>query len=188
MNRYFFGTILLAAVILSSVLSQTVLAADALKIAIVDLEKVLEKYDKWDQYSKELKVIETEIKDKKTAVEQEIQDKLRSLELLMKREDQQKQLKQIEAFSQAESQKLQPKVNAYKQKRDDNLKECITDIKKAITVVGKEQNCDAVFTNELCLYARHDISDFVIKKVNQLNKEKKPDKDAKEKKPDEDAK
>lgn len=177
MNRYFFGTILLTAIILSAIVSQTVFAEGALKIAIVDVEQVLEGYDKWDQYSKELKKIEKEIKDKKTQVEAEIQDKLRSLELLMKREDKQRQLQQIEAYSSAESKKLQPKVTEYKQKRDSNLKECLKDIKKAITIVGKEQNCDAVFTNELCFYAKNDISDLVIKKVNQLNKEQKPNKD-----------
>jgi Skp family chaperone for outer membrane proteins len=179
MNRYFFGTILLAAIIIASISSQTAFAEDTLKIAIVDVEKVLEGYEKWDQYSKELKQLEKEIKDKKTEVEAEIQDKLRSLELLMKREDKQRQLQQIEAFSQAESQKLQPKVTEFKQKRDSNLKECLGDIKKAITIVGKEQNCDAVFTNELCFYAKHDISDFVIKKVNQLNNEQKTKKDEK---------
>jgi len=171
MHGKFSTTSTVIAIMLSFLTPQLLHAQAPLKIAIVDVEKVVEGYRKWEKYRKELKDIEKKIKEKKAEVEQEIQAKIRSLELLMKREDKQEQLKQIEAYSTAESKKLQPRINDFKDKRDEYLKECLSDIKKAIAIVGEEQGYDAVFTKELCLYAKFDISRLVMEKANQLYQE-----------------
>ena len=169
-------TALLLVLVIALITVPATLAAVPAKIANIDIEKALDGYDKWQVSLKELKALEKDLKDQQTTAEQEIQTKLKSLALLVKPEDKAAQRQQIENYRTAQIEMLRPKAEELKEKQKQYLQEALADLKKAIDVVAKAQNLDAVFTSEVCVYAKTDITQSVSEKANQMYKKEKTDK------------
>ena len=148
-------------------------AEATIKIAFVDVEKVLEGYRKWQDYSEALEAIEQEIKNEKEQVEANIQDKLRALELLVKQEEKETRFREIKQYEAVQSERLKAKYEDAKSMQKKFRGEITGDLRGAIKQIGKKGDYDAVFTSEVCFYAKYDVTDEVIKELNKGYNKKK---------------
>ena len=148
------------------------------------MEKVLEGYQKWQDYSDSLQVIEKGIKDSKDELDAKIQKMAQGLVMYIKREDQEARVREIEQYKAEQVEILRKQYAEAKEVQKKYRAEITVDIRKVITEIGKEKAYDAVFTSEVCFYAKYDVTDSVIEKANQQYKKEKAEKEKAEKKKD----
>jgi len=156
----------------------------ALKIAYVDVEKVLEGYQKWQDYSDSLEVIEKKIKDYKDQVDTRIQKMAQGIEMYIKREDKEAKVREIKQYEAEQVEILKKQYADAKVVQKKYRAEITVDIRKIITEIGKEKAYDAVFTSEVCFYAKYNITDLVIERANRQYEKEKAEKGKAEKEKD----
>ncbi|MEY3370611.1 MAG: hypothetical protein RLZZ361_1281 [Cyanobacteriota bacterium] len=131
------------------------LPSQALKVAVVDSNRVLQEYSVAQKMLQDLAKAEADlnkkIAEKKALLEQAKSAKKTETEIQMLAE-------QIRLEIEPEARKLEDDTN----KRSDQIE---LNIKSAIETVAKEGKYDAVMIKEAVLYGGIDVSDEVLKKL-----------------------
>ena len=147
------------------------LAAD-LKIAYVDLSKVFDGYQKTKEFDAVLQSEGEAFQKERDAMVQKIQDAQSKLDLMRDTEktameaDIEKQKNDVVAYD-------KDKRTELAKKRDDKVKEILTEIQGVVSNIAKSQGYTYVLNDRVMIYgdSQFDVTDQVLKTLNDSYKQ-----------------
>lgn len=144
--------------------------AEEKKIAVFDMKKVFDEYEKTKQFTKDL---EKWGNDKKAEVEKkkkEIEDLMKSFYAqsgLLSDEAKKAKQKEIEDKTQSYQKESQEIIQAFSKQEKDKTEALVIDISVAAEAVAKELKYDLLFDKKALVFGGDDITDKVLKRINK---------------------
>ncbi|MEI6845535.1 MAG: OmpH family outer membrane protein [Candidatus Firestonebacteria bacterium] len=144
-------------------------AEDKLKIAVFDMAKVFNAYEKTGAFTKELEAWgnkkKGEVEAKKAEIE-ELMKKFYAQSALLSEEAKKTKQKEIEEKSAEYQKKSQEIINDFSKEEKNRTEVLVVDITVASEAVAKELKYDLLFEKKALVFGGDDITDKVIKNIN----------------------
>ncbi|OGF48115.1 MAG: hypothetical protein A2231_09105 [Candidatus Firestonebacteria bacterium RIFOXYA2_FULL_40_8] len=145
-------------------------AEDKLKIAVFDMKKVFDAYEKTVTFTKDLEAWgnnkKAEVEAKKAEIE-ELMKKFYAQQALLSDEAKKSKQKEIEEKSQVYQQRSQEIINEFSKEEKRKTDVLVVDITVASEAVAKELKYDLLFDKKALVFGGEDITDKVIKRINK---------------------
>ncbi|MFH1074822.1 MAG: OmpH family outer membrane protein [Candidatus Firestonebacteria bacterium] len=144
-------------------------AEEKIKIAVFDMKKVFDAYEKTGTFTKELEdwgnKKKSEVEAKKAEIE-ELMKKFYAQSALLSEEAKKTKQKEIEEKSADYQKRSQEIINEFSKEEKNRTEVLVIDITVASQTVAKELKYDLLFDKKALIFGGEDITDKVIKKIN----------------------
>lgn len=145
---------------------------EALKIGVVDTQRVLLNYSKAIEVDNQLKAAEKRWKDKLNDIREEIstkQEKKEKTELFVEEAQTAKLENEIQQLQQQYQQEFNQGRDALLEKNQEWMTPIFKELQDLITKVGKEENYDLIIDKQAVFYLneKHDMSEKLINLINE---------------------
>ncbi len=145
---------------------------EALKIGVVDTQRVLVNYSKAIEVDNQLKAAEKRWKDKLNDIREEIstkQEKKEKTELFVEEAQTAKLENEIQQLQQQYQQEFNQGRDALLEKNQEWMTPIFKELQDLIIKVGKEENYDLIIDKQAVFYLneKYDMSENLIKLINE---------------------
>ena len=144
--------------------------AEEKKIAVFDMKKVFEEYEKTKQFTKDLEEWGNTRKAEVEKKKKEIEDLMKAFYAqsgLLSDEAKKAKQKDIEDKTQDYQKKSQEIIQEFSKQEKLKTDALVVDISVAAEAVAKELKYDLLFDKKALVYGGDDITDKVIKRINK---------------------
>ena len=171
--------LMLMAMTMAFVLCGFAAAEEKLKIAVFDMKKVFDSYEKTIAYTKTLEAWGNAKKAEVEATKSEIEELYRNFSKqsgFLAEDAKKAKQKEIEDKSMSYQKKSQEIIAEFGKKEKESTDVLVIDITSASEAVAKELKYDLLFDKKALVFGGEDITDKIIKRLNDKYKEEKPKK------------